>query len=71
MKKEIILTVHKSGGNNHRLALSKEDIDFIQPCTAKYLSVSLGEEMFNIEGAIRTYQNYGTLGCKEIYNWLK
>lgn len=71
MKKEIILTVHKSGGNNHRLALSKEDIDLIKPNTAKCLSMSLGGETFNIEGAINTYREFGTLGCKEIYEWLK
>jgi hypothetical protein len=70
MKKEIILTVHNAG-NNHRLALAEEDMASIKPNEAEILSVSFGENIFVIEGALSTYKKYGTLGAPEIYSWLK
>lgn len=71
MQKEIILTVHKSAGNNYRLALSTEDINIIKPDTVSDLSVSLGGKTFRIEGALDTYKEYGTIGSTDIYNWIR
>lgn len=71
MQKEIILTVHKSAGNNYRLALSTKDINKIKPKTVSDLSVSLGGETFRIEGALDSYKEFGTLGSTDIYNWIR
>lgn len=71
MKKEIILTVHKSGGENHRLALSKEDISIINPSKAKNISISLGNGVIEINGALNTYKKHYNISSKEIYSWIK
>ena len=70
MKREIILTVHNSGGENYRLSLSEDDSSIIEPRSARSVSISLGNGVLRIN-ALTTYHNHYNLGSPEINSWIR
>jgi uncharacterized membrane-anchored protein len=70
MKREIILTVHKIGDQHYRLSLSKEDSSVIKPSSARSVSISLGNEVIEIDDALNTYQKYNNIVSTEINSWI-
>ena len=70
MKKEVILTVHKIDDQHYRLSLSREDSSVIKPKSAQSISISLGNEVIEIDGALNTYKKHNNIVSTEVNSWI-
>lgn len=66
-----ILSVEPTSEKNYRLALEHEDRQNLERKDVESLQISVdGKSFIEINRALTTYRDYGSLSCSEISKWI-